>query len=61
MGKAWSGHPDYPLRYEWPEEDEIRPEPVPSMTSVFEYEAHAFHDTDAPRQSWWRRLLRFFR
>jgi hypothetical protein len=42
-----------------PPPDEIRPEPVPSMISVFEYDPRAFDDE--PRRPWWVRLARLWR
>lgn len=47
-------HPDYAYGHS-EEVKELPPEPVPSMPSVFEYEARAFADTDPPRRPWWRR------
>lgn len=47
-GKAWSGHPDYPLRYEWPDEP-----PTSLNTAALEFVPEAY--ADAPRVSWWWR------
>ena len=54
MGKAWSGHHDYPLRYEWPDEP-----PTSLNTAALEFVPEAY--ADPPCVSWWRRLRRFFR
>jgi hypothetical protein len=52
-------HPDYPYGHVQDEPPPM-PDPMPPMTSVFEFHAPAFDD-DEPRRPWWVRLARLWR